>query len=388
MKNKNYKYERKRINNSKVNKSSEVEVISFDIQIPKFNAVIGNEYVENGKNNSVYEFIDECYNESPTNSAIINGVANYIIADGLYDTNGYDLTQHIDNEDVELICLDFKKYGSYAIQILWNLDKKIQYVKYLNVKKVLLKIDDEGEITSYGYSFDLKNKSKFPIKWFPKFDGNFKENEDEKFYSEILVVQRPSSNDFFANCDYQPALQYAKLEQSLAKSSISFSNNSFRGTTIVNLNGAVPPTDELKKQYRDKIVEKLSGSDNTGSIIVSFNENSEQTMTVEHIPLPELSETLSVLSEEAQMKLIMCHQVPPVLFYGMRSSSNLGTNRDEILTSTKSLYLRSVNPMRNTILNGLGKVFKHIDPNIQLKFKDFDWLKEEDKEDKNDINNG
>lgn len=373
--NKSYKHERLKTNPKRPVKPSDVEVINFNIELPKFDAIIGNEFVENGKNNSVYEFIDECYNESPTNSAIINGVANYIIGDGLYSEN-YDIYNHIDKEDIELICLDFKKYGAYAVQVLWNLDQQVQTVKYLNVKKVLLQIDNFGDVTGYFYSFDLKNKSKHPLKWFPKFDGNFKQNGEDKFYSEILVVQRPSSNDFFANCDYQPALQYAKLEAELAKTAINFSNQSFRGSTIVNMNGAIPPTDELKKQYQNKIVDSLSGSNNSGRIIVSFNENADQTMTVENIPLPEINDTFNLFSEEAQMKLIMCHQVPPVLFYGMRSSSNLGTNKDEILTSTKSLYLRSVNPMRNTIINGLSKIFKKIDQNIQLKFKDFDLLNE------------
>ncbi len=373
---KSYKYERKNLTKPNRPKPSDVEVINFNIELPKFDAVIGNEYVENGKNNSVYEFIDECYNESPTNSAIINGVANYIIGDGLNDVNGYDIYKHVDKEDIELICLDFKKYGSFSVQVLWNLDQQVQTVKYLNVKKVLLQIDDFGDVTGFFYSFDLKNKSKHPLKWFPKFDGNFKQNGEDKFYSEILVVKRQDSDNFFPRCDYQPALQYAKLESELAKTAINFSNQSFRGSTIVNMDGVSISSNELKEQYKNKVIDSLTGSNNSGRIIVSFNENEDQKMSVENIPLPEINDTFNLFSEEAQMKLIMCHQVPPVLFYGMRSSSNLGTNKDEILTSTKSLYLRSVNPMRNTIINGLSKIFKKIDQNIQLKFKDFDMLNE------------
>ncbi|KAA5534298.1 hypothetical protein [Paenimyroides baculatum] len=375
---------RKLNNNRKKPQHSDVEVINFNIEIPSFDPIISRDnIVENGHNNSIYDFVDECFKVSPTNSAIINSIKNYIIADGLFDKNGYDIYQHIEKEDIELIALDFKKYGGYALQILWGLDEQIQKIKYLNIKKVLLQIDNFGDVNGYWYSFNLHKQSQFPKQFYPKFDGTFKQTEDEKFYREILVVQRTSGEDFYSNCDYLPALSCAKLEGELIKSAITFTNNNFTAGVIINCNGLLPPTDELREKYKQKILNELTGANNTARTIVSFNVNAEQTMTAEVLPTNEMSDTFSLFSQEAQSKLILGHATLPQLHSGFTQSHNLGTSKEELKQAVESLYIRTVNPMRNTICNGLHKVFKHINPNIDLKFKDFAWLNE----DKNEENN-
>lgn len=336
-----------------------------------------NNWVLNGDNNDYYKYIKKCYENSPTNSSIINSISNYIVGEGLEDLGGKDLSKMISKKDLRLIVLDYKTYGSFAIQILWNTayeleDKKPIKIKHLPLLKTGLNINDEMEVDGYWYCFDWEKRSQFTPKFYSKFDGIYKEND-----VEILIVGRPSANDFFANPDYQSGLVYAEIESELSNSTISHIQNGFQGGAIINCNSGIPPSEELKQEYKRKIVGQLTGSSNTNKLIVSFNENAEQAMTVERINVAELNDQYESFDLSAEAKLIVAHSVPPILFEGNRSGGGFSSNAEEIQTATQSLYRKVVEPSREVILEGLQDVFNFIDPEVKLAFKDFESFQEE-----------
>lgn len=372
-------------------KDIKVEVIQLSkYEAPDVEINLSSNYILNGENNSYFEYIKDCYKNSPTNSSIINSITNYIVGEGLIDIKNpqTDLTKLISKFDLRLMALDYKTYGGFAIQVLWNaaekaIDKKPVKIKYIPIYKIGLNINDEMEVDGYWYSFDWSNKPKFTPKFFHKFDGNYKGINEELETDpniEILVIQRPSSNDFFSNPDYQSGLVYAEMESELSTSAISHIKNGFQGGAIINMNGGVPPTEDLKKEYKRKIISELTGTNNTNKLIVSFNENAEQAMTVDRIDVAELNAQYESFDENAERKLIVAHSVPPLLFEGVRSGGGFSSNAEEIKNATQSLYRKNINPMREVILDGLQFVVNFINPDIDLEFKDFDSFNEEEEE--------
>lgn len=355
------------------------------IQLSKYEAPdvtinLSQPFILNGDNNSYFKYIKSCYDNSPTNASIINALTNYIVGEGLYNTKtDEDIRSIITKSDLRLIALDYKTYGGFAVQVLWNaaeniIDKKPVKIKYIPIYKLGLNINDEMEVDGYWYSFDWERRSQFTPKFFHKFDGNYKGHNDDIETDpniEILMIQRPSSNDFFSNPDYQAGLVYAEIENELSNSAISHIQNGFQGGAIINCNGGVPPTEELKREYKKKIVGELTGSSNTNKLIVSFNENAEQAMTIDRIDVAELNAQYESFDENAERKLIVAHSVPPILFSGSRAGGGLGNNAEEIETATQSLYRKVINPMREVILDGLQEIVNYIDPSIKLDFYNF-----------------
>ena len=68
----------------------------------------GQDWILNGNNNSNFDIYKDAYDDSPTNSAIIDAYVNYMYGEGLYDmASGANLKQYISNEDALLLCQDF-----------------------------------------------------------------------------------------------------------------------------------------------------------------------------------------------------------------------------------------------------------------------------------------
>lgn len=334
-----------------------------------------------GDNNDYFEYIKHCYKNSPTNAGIINGYISYLYGDGLIDTvTDKFITKIITRKDARLILSDFKTYGQCAIQVIWNnaiqeQDKKPLQIKYLPIRKVGLNINEDMEVNGYWYSFNWK-ETKYAPKFYNKFDGQWNGNNglSEDPNVEILVISRPTDDDYFALPDYEAGLVYADLEAELANSTISHVQNGFQGGTLINCNSGIPPTEELRQEYKKRLISQYTGTNNSNKIILSFNENAEQAMTIDKIDISELNNQYESFDERAERKLIIAHSAPPILFSGSRDGGGLGSNSDEIKEATASLYRRHIYPMRETVLDGLQSVVDLIDENITLGFRDFNEL--------------
>lgn len=363
------------------NKEYNIEVVSLSAQLPiDIKPLIGRKWILNGKNNSNFKMYKDAYDDSPTNSAIINAYVNYGYGDGLVNTAIEDVKKskasvlkHISKSDSKLIIQDYKTYGGYAVQVIWNSaekveDKKPLLIKYIPIFKLGLNVDkDDMEVDGYWYSFDWYESSKYKPKLYSKYDGTYK-GEDV----EIFVVQRASSNPFFSQPDYVSGIRYAQLEGELANSAYNHVINGFQGTKVVNCNNGIPATEELKAEYKKRIISQLTGTNNTNKVIVSFNADKDKGIEVTDIPVTELNQQYVHFAEEAQNKLIVAHSAPPILFNGTREGGGLGNNALEMDVATKSLYRKTIHPMREDILDGLMLIFKDIDPSIQLDYLDFE----------------
>jgi hypothetical protein len=329
--------------------------------------VIGRNWLTNGVNNIHYKRYRDAYDDSPTNSSIINAFVNYINGDGLIDKNGTPLNNIISEQDVLLICQDYKIYGGFSVQIIWSLAKKPLKIEYIPIYKLGVNFDnDKNDIDAYWFSWDWANNFTYRPVMYPAFEGSYKGDD-----LEVLMVRRPTAEPFFPLPDYLPGLFWAEVEGQIANAAKQHFINSIGSLTVINYNSGKQATPELARTEAKKVRDNYCGTDNESKVIVSFNEGIDSQVIVDQLHPPELNQQNVFFSEEAERKLIVAHSAPPVLFSGSNSGNGFSSNADEIAVATKGLYRRHINPMRRVILGGLQPIFDLMELNIELDFKDF-----------------
>ncbi len=363
------------------------------------------EVVTNGPNNSNWQTYIDAFDDSPTNSSIIKGTVNYIFADGLIDLNGeteiakeFNVSKHLSNQHAKLICMDYKKFGGFAVQVIWNnieydpekpQDKKPLQVKYFKIFKLALSLNDEGEVNGYIHCFDWSNPSKYKSKFYPMYTGEYKGND-----VEMIIFQQPTSNDYWAQPDYISGLRYAQIQGNLQDWSNNHILNGFQGTVLLNVNGGKPASQELEYKFKKDILSKLTGTNNANKVIISFNKNKDQAIDVVHIPITELNDQYVQFSTDAREMLIEAHQASPIIFANTKDGGGLSNNADEIEMATKMTYRKVIRPMQKDILSHLQTIFKDIEnevgkdengnpiyKTIQLGFKDFESFSGDNRKD-------
>jgi hypothetical protein len=328
----------------------------------------GQDWILNGTNNSNFDIYKDAYDDSPTNSAIIDAYVSYMYGEGLYDmASGANLKQYLSNEDALLLCQDFKTYGGASVQVIYGSNKKPIRIKYVPIYKLGVRYDMQSlEVRGYWYSYDWKNRYKYTPKFYPKFAGFYQENA-----VEILVIRRPTAEPFFPVPDYLAGIPWAEVEGELGNAAINHFKNGLTAMTIINYNQGRQETPETAKIEADKVRKMATGSENTSKVIVSFNDSIEEAVTVDQLSPPDLNQQNVFFAEEAERKLIVAHSAPPILFAGSNQGNGFSNNADEIAVATKMLYRKKINPMREILTSGLKQAFDLIDATINPWFKDF-----------------
>jgi len=338
--------------------------------------VYGRKWITNGDNNKNFLTYKSAYDDSPTNASIINAFVNYVYGEGLIDKAGEEkcysnIKSIISQEDILLICQDYKTYGGYAAQIIWNRaikpeDKRPLKIEYMPIYKLGVNYDGENKVDGYWYSYDWLNRARYKPTLYPKFTGKNNGNP-----LEILYVRRPTAEPFFPIPDYLSGIPWAQVEGELANAGKQHFKNTMGAMTIINYNnGRINDKDEATAEA-EKVRKKVIGTENQSAVIVAFNDGAEEAVIVDQLHPPELNQQNVFYAEESERKLIVAHSAPPVLFAGSNSGNGFSSNADEIAVATKGLYRRHINPMREIILNGLQSVFDLINNAIVLDFKDF-----------------
>lgn len=350
--------------------------------------VLGRNYILNGHNNRNFKTYQDAYDDSPTNQSIINAFVNFIYGEGLHNSStisDIDINVFLSKEDVKLICKDYKLYGGFSVQIVWDSnvsEKRPLKIKYIPVYKLGVNYDIQSmEINGYWYSYDWERQYNYRPVLYPKFQGSYNGND-----LEILTVKRAHAEPFFPIPDYISGIPWAQAEGELANAALNHFKNGLGEITVINYNGGRMATPELAKKEADKTRENIGGSSNNGKIMVSFNEDAQFSTTVDRVSPPDLNQQNVFFSEEAERKIIVSHSAPPILFTGSNTGSGFSSNADEIEVATNALYRRHINPMREVIIDGLSTIFRLIDSTIILDFKDFEAEKLEDEDEVEESN--
>jgi hypothetical protein len=350
------------------------------------------EWVEFGSDNNYFQFLIDRYNGSATNNAAINGISQMIYGKGLDATDSsrkpesYARMISLFKKDVvRRLSYDLKLAGQCAIQVIYSKDKKtIQKVEHLPVETLRAEkcSEDDKEVQAYYYHPDWANikPSEKPLR-IPAF-GVSKSTQP----IEILYVKPYKAGMYYYSTpDYQGGLQYAELEEEISNYHLNNIMNGLAPSMLINFNNGVP-NEEAQSLIESKIQRKFSGSSNAGKFILAFNDNKEAQADITPVQLSDAHNQYQFLSDESQKKVMVSHRIISPMLLGIKDSSGLGNNADELETASILMHNTVIVPFQELLTDAFDKIlaynnialnlyFKTLQP---LQFVDLDNVKDEE----------
>ena len=329
-------------------------------------------WVLNGIKNKNYKYVIDRYKFSPTNATIIDSYSNYIYGKGLtakYTSETADqwakVLKLISKKELRKAVKDFTLFEEVSLEIILGKGTNdIAEINHLPKNKVVpSKVDDNGEINSYWYSYDWDKIREYkPIK-IPAFTLDTKEKRS------IFIIKNYSVDEFyFARPSYFSALNYAELEEEISIYCINHIKNGLSAGNIINFNDG-DPGNEVKDKIEQNVNNKLAGSRNAGKNILSFNSNAENKTTVEVIQVSDAHQQYQFLTEEARKQLMVGHKVTSPILFGIKDNTGFGNNADEMQVAFDELMMNVIVPKQETILDGLMYLLGKNKITIELEFE-------------------
>ena len=330
------------------------------------------EWVSYGTDNNYFSYLIDRYNGSPTNNAIINGISEMIYGKGLdaLDSNkkpeAYARMITLFHKDcVRKLCYDLKLMGQCSMQVIYSKDRKtIARVEHIPVENLRAeKCNDKGEIEAYYYSDNWqKVKNVKDCTRIPAFGYS---NEPIEI---VYVKPYRAGYKYYSSPDYQGGLQYAELEEEISNYHLNNILNGLAPSMLINFNNGTPNAEE-RQMLENRIYQKFSGSSNAGKFILAFNDNPESAATIEPIQLSDAHNQYQFLSDESGKKIMVAHRVVSPMLLGIKDSTGLGNNADELKTASILMDNTVIRPFQTLLIDAFDSILAYNNISLKLYFK-------------------
>ncbi len=316
-----------------------------------------DKWVAYGADNNYYQTLIDA-KESPTNSALINGISDMIYGRGLHATNAarkpdeYAMMVQLFSEDcMRKICDDFYTFGQAAYQVIYDTaHTKVMEIAHMPIQNLRPeKMNEEGYIEAYYYCDDWANAKRHDEHQRIPCFGKSKEG------LEVMVIKPYKAGfHYFSPVEYQSGLDYAFVEIELGQFHLNNIYTRFSGSTIINFNNGIPEEDQ-QRMIESKIKDKFTGTEGD-SVIVAFNDSQETAAQIESISLPDAHNQYQFISEEASKKIMVSHRVTSPLLFGLPQNGGLGSNADEIKMAALLFDNTVIKPMQRVIIESVNAI--------------------------------
>lgn len=358
------------------NKEQKINVPTF-LQLksyskPEIKEYYNDDFVAYGDDNDYFTYLIDRYNGSPTNNAAINGISEMIYGRGLDATDSREkeaeylqMKELLKKNVIKRICHDFKMMGQAALQIIYSKDrKKIAQVEHIPVETLRAeKCNSKGEIEGYYYHSDWASaRTGDKLTRIPAF--GFSNQPIEILY----IKPYRAGYKYYSPVDYQGGLQYAELEEEIANYHINNIQNGLSPSMLINFNNGTPDA-EQRDEIERSIMNKFSGSSNAGRFILAFNDSKELSATIEPVQLSDAHQQYQFLSDESMRKVMVSHRIVSPMLVGIKDTSGLGNNAEELQTASVLMDNTVIRPMQVTILDELEKILEFNGIQLDIYFK-------------------
>ena len=338
---------------------------------PEIKEVTGEDWIEYGADNNYFQYLIDRYNGSPTNNAAINGISQAIYGKGLNATdasrkpNEYAQMISLFKKDVvRKLCYDLKLMGQCAMQIIYNKGRtKIVQIEHMPIETLRAeKCNEDGEIPAYYYFKDWVNikRSDDPLR-IPAYGMS---NENIEIY---YIKPYKSGFYYYSPVDYQGGLQYAELEEEVSNYHLNNILNGLSPSMLINFNNGTPNQEE-RQQIESKIAQKFSGSSNAGKFILAFNDNKESQAEITPVQLSDAHNQYQFLSEESTKKIMVAHRIVSPMLLGIKDSTGLGNNAEEIKTASLLMDNTVIRPFQELLIDSFDNVLAYNEIALNLYF--------------------
>ena len=333
------------------------------------------EWVEFGADNNYFQFLIDRFNGSATNNACVNGISQMIYGKGLDATDSakkpesYARMISLFKKDVvRQLSYDLKLTGQCAIQVIYSKDKQsIAKVEHLPIETLRAEKCGEGDkqVQAYYYHPDWANikPSDKPLR-IPAFGVSSTPQPIEILYVKPYVA----GMYYYSTPDYQGGLQYAELEEEISNYHLNNIMNGLAPSMLINFNNGVPD-EEKQTLVENKIKAKFQGSSNAGKFILAFNDDKESAADITPVQLSDAHNQYQFLSDESQKKIMVSHRIVSPMLLGIKDSSGLGNNADELQTASILMHNTVIVPFQELLTDAFDKILAFNDIALNLYFK-------------------
>ena len=314
------------------------------------------------------------YNNSPVHHACVNFAVKSIVGRGInYDElNGTDIATPNPNstwdELLYGLSLDYKLYGTFAIEIIKNRGGNTFSFYHIPAEQVRWTPYVDGKVLKYYISSDWTA----PATNVPEEVDAFESADEVRVGRKYLYVYKQYSpaNTYYTSPTYTAAITAIQADIEYNNYDYRHITNSFSPAGLLTL----PPveTEEQKAEIIRNVQQMFAGSNNTNSVMIQFSNGIDSTDNIKFVPFSSdnTADDYANANDRVVNRILAAHSIPSRALIGMPLENNGFASEAAILQNANDLYQTLVGETdREIILKAINNMLdmNGIEEDITIK---------------------
>lgn len=324
------------------------QYVVSNILSPTEKKTIGYKFVLWGDRNAWPQYIHNLYKIVPTVKSVINGSVDYVLGNNI-KCNVSKFEDSVNkrgetwNDLIENIARDYYIYGGFAINVIRDKSGNVNGLYYLN----MMNIRTDKDNNEFYYSDDW-SKSYGRVKYtvYPKF------NKDSRDASSVFYYKNDYNQTYPASI-WEGSVKAAEIEKCIDEYHLNNVKNNFSGNYIVNFNNG-QPSDAQKEEIESNFNEKYTGAENSGRVILSWNDSKDNETTIAKIESEDFGAKYDSLAKRVRQSIFTSFRATPNLF-GIPTETT-GFNSQEYEEAFKLYNRTQIRPLQIKIVDAIDKI--------------------------------
>ena len=332
-----------------------------------------DQYVKFGNYNSFPNDLIELYNNSSIHNTCVNAIVDGIVGEGLtadpeYVIKKANTTDESWNDVFKKVAQDYKLYGGFAIEVIWNKSRtRVAEVYHIDFSWLRAKEKDyRGRIPGYYISDEWSEAYRYgqaPIDempYLPVFNPNTNREEPKQIY--VFNPYRPGQK-YYPLPDYVGALRDIELDIETSNFHVNNIKNglapSLMVTTFTNAN------EEEREAIERMLQLQYAGTSNAGNLMYIDVDSPENAPKVEPIPQNGADGYYTTINDMVVQRILTGHRITSPMILGIKTSGQLG-GRDEVVDAYLLLVNTVIRPYQQDILQVIEDLLQYMYPEEEI----------------------
>ena len=330
----------------------------------------GGKYVKSGEDNQFPKHLIELYNQSSIHAAAVNATVEAIVGGGLTADIDYALNRansHGEtwNDIFAKVAYDFYLHGSYAIEVIWSMDRtRIAEAYHIDFSKVRAKEKTHrGLIPGYYIADDWKRyggAKAEDIEYLPIFNPEKKLEEPNQIY--VFRTYRPGQ-EYYPLPSYNAALKVIELDTEIDTFHVNNIKNGLAPSLAITTftNGS---SDDIKA-IEQGLRANYGGAENAGSLV--YMDVADPSLAPQITPIPQNGADgyYTTINDLTVQKILTAHRITSPMMLGIKTEGQLG-GRDEVIDAFLLWGNTVIEPLQQDVLRGLEDLLQVNYPDIVI----------------------
>jgi len=335
--------------------------------------VTDSKYVKYGVYNDFPQHLIDLYNNSSIHGTCVNAIVDGIIGEGLIAEPSFVLEKANSKESwnsiYSKIARDFKLYGGYALEIIYNKSRTaIQAVYHIDYSYLrAAEKNYRGEIPGYyisdewadQYKYNYLNTAPEDFPYLPVFDTDKMVEEPKQIY-----VYRPYApgQKYYPLPDYVGALDVIELDHEVDRFHINNIQNGLAPSLAITTYTNADP--DQRQQIEEMLRSQYAGAENAGNLLYMDLDDPVNKPDITPIPSNQTDTYYTTINDLVQQKILTAHRITSPMILGIKTPGQLG-GRDEVTDAYLLLVNTVIRPYQQVLLSTIEELLGLMYPNIE-----------------------